>query len=203
LSVHQRVAPLKTRLDKFGSGPIAGATTITIDEVTIQGMATVGTDDLDDAFVPGQFFEMTDDEKFKRPAFERLPAGVKVKTSAFLTATAQKADQHYVTITIDNLERLPEDDGPGALSAAYRVSGGVRASMAEFAAAARSEFSREGRYAAPSQGIAMTEPGWAIAGRDDLSPQSVHATYTAAAARAAEGNGAGVQIVSDFEAVGA
>jgi uncharacterized protein DUF6603 len=199
LSVHQRVAPLKTQLDKFGSGPIDGAHTIAIDAVTIQGMATQGVDDLDDAFVPGQFFEMTDDEKFKRPAFERLPAGVKVKTSAFSTATAQKADQHYVTITVDNFEQLPTDDRLGALTAAYRTSDTVRSSMVEFAAAGQSQFSRDGRYAAPSQDITMSEPGWAIAARDDLSSQSTHATYTAAA-RVARDAGTS-QIVSDFEAV--
>lgn len=201
LSVHQRVAPLKTQLDKYGNGPIEGASTIAITAVTIQGMPTQGVTDLDDAFVPGQFFEMTDDEKFKRPAFERLPAGVKVKTAAFATGVGQKADQHYVTITVDNFEQKPKDDRLGALTAAYRAPDAVRASMAEFAAAGRSDFSRDGRYAAPSQGIAMSEPGWAIAGRDDLSTQSTHATYTAAAR--VGGDDGSAQIVGDFEAVGA
>ena len=76
LTVHQRVAPLKTQLDKYGNGPIDGASTIAIDRRDgRRACATEGVTDLDDAFVPGQFFELTDDEKFERPAFERLPAG--------------------------------------------------------------------------------------------------------------------------------
>jgi hypothetical protein len=194
LSVHQRVAPLKTQLDQFGTGPIDGSHTIAIDAVTIEGMSTEGVEDIDDTFVPGQFFAMTDDEKFRRPAFERLPAGVKVKTAAFSTATAQTADQHYVTITVDDFELAPADDRLLTLSRAYRASDAMRSSMVEAAAASRSDFSSDGRYAAPSQGIAVSEPGWAIADRDDLSPQSTHASYTEAVR-------AGDHVVADFEVV--
>ena len=73
--------------------------------------------------------------------------------------------------------------------------------MAEFAAAGRSDLSRDGRYAAPSQGIAVSEPGWAVADRDDLSAQSTHATYTEAARR--PGTTAARAVVGAFEAVGA
>lgn len=200
LTVHQRVAPLKTQLDKFGNGPIDGPHAIVIEDVTISGMGTQGVDDLQDTFVPGQFFEMTDEEKFRRPAFERLPAGVKVKTSAFSTAaTAQKADQQYVTITVDDLQQAPAGDRADAPP--YRVSDSLRASMAELGASGEFKLASAGRYAAPSQGIAVHEPRWTIAGRDDLTAHGTYATYTAAAREA--GDQESTQIVGDFEAVGA
>jgi len=204
LTVHQRVAPLKTQLDKFGNGPIDGTHTISIDAVAITGMGTHGADDLDDlddTFVPGQFFELTDDEKFKRPAFERLPAGVKVRTASFSTAsTTQMADQHYVTITVDDVTQMPSDDR-GDLSKAHRVTEDVRATMAELGGAGESKLARAGRYAAPSQGISVSEPRWAVAGRDDLASAASYATYTVAARAVADP--ASTQIVADYEAVAA
>jgi hypothetical protein len=200
LTVHQRVAPLKTQLDKFGNGPIDGAHTISIEQVAITGMGGVqGVDDLEDTFVPGQFFQMTDDEKFKRPAFERLPAGVKVRTASFATATSQTADQHYITITVDDVKQRLTDDRGDDLSKAHRVSEDVRATMAELGGAGESKLAPAGRYASPSQGIVVGEPRWVVAGRDDLASAGTYATYTEAARAAADPRS--TQIVGEFEAV--
>ena len=203
LTVHQRVAPLDTRLERFGTGPVDGPSKITIDGVAIVGGAvTQGLDQLDDNFAPGQFFDLTDDEKVTRPSFERLPAGKRVHTASFSTATAQQADEHYVTITVDNPALKPHDDRLGSLASAYKPGAALRASMAELSGAGSSELGGGGRYAAPSQGIEVAEPVWAVAGRGDLAPATTHASYTEAADSVEAGAGVGEhRIVGGFEAV--
>jgi hypothetical protein len=204
LSVHQRVAPLDTALGRFGTGPIDGPSTISIDGVDIPGFVTQGTTKLDDTFAPGQFFELTDDEKLARPSFERLPAGKRVRMSSFRTAKAQTADQHYVTITVDDPQLKPHDDRLSLLTNAYKVDVALRASMAELAGAGSSELDGGGRYTPPPQGITVVEPAWAVADRGDLSATGTHASYTEAAESLAPTGGVGAgRIVGAFEAVGA
>lgn len=196
LSVHQRVAPIDTPLAKYGNGPIAGATTITIDAVTIPGVITHGTSVIDDGFAPAQFFQLTDDQKLTRPSFEQLPAGRSVDTASFSTATPVTADQHYVTITVDDPEQKPFDDRLTVLSAAYRASSALGLGMSELVGGIRST---PPRYEAPAFGIKVEEPRWAVAGRADLSEHSTHATYTAAVAVA--GSEDDRRVVGAFEAV--
>jgi hypothetical protein len=190
LSVHQRVAPIETRLERFGTGPVDGPSTITIDAVAITGVAvSAGLDGLTDTFAPGQYFELSDDEKLTRPAFERLPAGKRLRAASLTTGSRQPADQHFVTITVDNPRELPHDDRLEALAGAYKAGAALRASMAEL--------SGTDRYTAPSQGIAVAEPAYAVAGRDDLAPTPAYPSYTAAAESAPAGDR---RIVGAFEA---
>jgi hypothetical protein len=195
LTVHQRVAPVDTAIAKFGEGPIAGPTTISIDGVSIPGVATDGVDPIDDAFAPAQFFELTDDQKLTRPSFERLPAGRRLKTSSFSTGTSQGADQHYVTITVDDPRLRPGDDRNGKLVDAYRVDSGLRVAMAELTGGG---LETPTRYVSPSQGTAVAEPRYAVAGRRDLEPTGTYATYTDAAA--AQRDDAATAIVGMHEA---
>ena len=194
ISVHQHVAPVDTPIAKFNNGPIAGPATISIDAVTITGVVTHGTDTLDDDFAPAQFFALTDDQKLTRPSFEKLPAGRSIQVSAFATGPAEKADQHYVTIAVDNPELTPFDDRLAGLAAAYRAKAALRDGMAELVG---NGLVGPGRYAAPSQGIGVAEPAWKVAGKRDLVATGTHASYTAAVAA---GAGDGERIVGAFEA---
>ena len=131
LTVHQRVAPIDTPLGKYGNGPIDGPSTISIDSVTVPGIATQSVGTLDDDFAPAQYFQLTDDQKLSSPAFEKLPAGRTVDLSSFKFWSGEKADQHYVTITIDDPTLLPTNDGDGALGNAHRASDALKQAMAE------------------------------------------------------------------------
>ena len=105
-----------------------------------------------------------------------------MRTSGFATATRQSSDQHYVTITVDDPRQKPGDDRVDALANAYRVAQALRESMAEVAGAhAGRATAPGGRYVAEDQGIRVRQPGWAVAGRNDLQATRTYASYTEAA----------------------
>jgi hypothetical protein len=78
LTIKQNVVPLGIRITKYGNAPIAGgAREFRVSQVQI-GTRTVTTTDVRDNFAPGQYKEMTDDEKLSSPSFEMLEAGVRI-----------------------------------------------------------------------------------------------------------------------------
>ena len=194
LTVHQRVAPIDTVLAKYGNGPIDGPSTITIDSVTTPGIATQSIGTLDDDFAPAQYFQLTDDEKLSSPAFEKLPAGRTVDLSSFKYWSGEKADQHYVTITVDDPALLPTNDRTGALANAYQAGASLKQSMAELVVG---KLATPDRYTAPSQGIVLNQPEYAIAGRRDLTGAATYSSYTAA--RAAHTDDDSTRVVGSFE----
>lgn len=72
--VSQRVAPLGVRLDRYGSGPVTGGDRFDVTAVSIGGPAE--HDPVTEHFARAEFVEVTEEEKYARPAFEALEAGV-------------------------------------------------------------------------------------------------------------------------------
>ena len=103
LVVRQQIVPLNTTrdLDSFGGAPIAGARRFHL-KASIAGVAQdVAT--VQDAFAPGQFFAMTDDEKLASPSFEDMDAGAIFGSDAIVIDEAASivAPLEYETIIID------------------------------------------------------------------------------------------------------
>jgi hypothetical protein len=75
LVVKQQVVPLNTsrELDTFGGAPITGARRFEL-KASIEGVSQ-DVSNVQDAFAPGQFFAMSDDEKLASPSFEDMDAG--------------------------------------------------------------------------------------------------------------------------------
>ena len=97
LRVSQRVVPLDTDIDRFGSAvPIQRRFTVSL-------VGASGVERVNEAFAPAQFRDMSDDEKLTAPAFEFLPAGLRFAPRMFTVG----AD------TIEDLARqtdLPADE---------------------------------------------------------------------------------------------
>jgi hypothetical protein len=74
LMFQQRLVPLGIPLEVFGSAAIEGARCFKITSVKVGG-ATKETLPLREAFAPGQFFRLSDDERLSRPAFESFVSG--------------------------------------------------------------------------------------------------------------------------------
>jgi hypothetical protein len=103
LVVRQQIVPLNTSrdLDTFGGAPIAGARRFKL-EAKIEGVAQdVGS--VQDAFAPGQFFAMADDEKLASPSFEDMDAGAIFGSDAIAIDDGASlfAPLEYETIVID------------------------------------------------------------------------------------------------------
>ena len=103
LVVRQQIVPLNTSrdLDTFGGAPIAGAKRFNL-QASIEGV-TQDVNIVQDAFAPGQFFAMTDDEKLASPSFEDMDAGAVFGSDAITIDDGASlfAPLEYETIIID------------------------------------------------------------------------------------------------------
>ena len=103
LVVKQQVVPLNTSrdLDTFGGAPIAGVRSFKL-QASIEGV-TQDVNNVQDAFAPGQFFEMTDDEKLASPSFEDMDAGAIFGSDAIVIDEGASifAPLEFETIIID------------------------------------------------------------------------------------------------------
>jgi hypothetical protein len=203
LSVHQRVAPLGVNIQRIGTSPVPGGVTLGISGVTVTGVATTGVTSLVDDFAPAQFFDLSDDEKLSRPAFETLDAGVRVQTTGFARGGSRDAAMTYETVVVDDRATKP------AVDLTYAVADGKLHALAEHGAAGLSTLTTPPRFVAEPAGIAVTRADYLVAGRDDLAaaafaggPKSYSAAADALAAHVAahpEDEGA-YQVVAVHEA---
>jgi hypothetical protein len=77
-AVHQRVVPLGVEIAKYGTAPVEGERRFDITNVRVNGtsLAASARTPVTDSFAPGEFFDLTDDQKLSRPSFETFSAGV-------------------------------------------------------------------------------------------------------------------------------
>jgi hypothetical protein len=91
LALHQRLLPFNKRLSRFGGAlPSQGPVTYRLSGITVDiggssgSPASSGTlTPVVDDFAPGQYDDLTDDEKLSRPAFESMEAGARVGLAAW------------------------------------------------------------------------------------------------------------------------
>ena len=81
----QKRMPLAKKLDKLGTDPIDGPTTIAIDSVVFGATPPQAPDArLQQSFAAAQFFEMPEDDLLHKPSFEPFEAGFSVGQSDYL-----------------------------------------------------------------------------------------------------------------------
>jgi hypothetical protein len=99
----QRRAPLGLLLERFEGAPLARAETVT-------AASALAADPEDDWFAPGGFAALSDAEALNRPAFERLPGGIRLGAGA---AGGSSALTHVVTVE----EYLLPEEQPASVAA--------------------------------------------------------------------------------------
>jgi len=128
LVVRQTIVPLNTSrdLDTFGGAPIAGARRFRL-EASIEGVAQE-VNAVQDAFAPGQFFAMTDDEKLASPSFEDMDAGAIFGSDAIAIDDGASlfAPLEYETIIIDEQGEAANEPEDRYVLAAHRLFEQVR-----------------------------------------------------------------------------
>ncbi|MCX4471783.1 hypothetical protein OOK41_15960 [Micromonospora sp. NBC_01655] len=185
LGVRQNVLPLGVELRRIGTSRLRGPNRFTLTEVSAgtgddAARGTLGEAILDD-FAPGQFRDLTPEERMLTPGFERLEAGREVALPDRTTLPAGDdtvfagldGDGAYDRVIVDD----PDDAGremPAAaptLSAADAVPGGLLALFAATgpAANARTRSSGAARFAGAGLGLRDAGPSW-VAGRGAPRP---------------------------------
>jgi hypothetical protein len=128
LVVRQTIVPLNTSrdLDTFGGAPIAGARRFRLD-ASIEGV-TQDVNTVQDAFAPGQFFDMTDDEKLASPSFEDMDAGAIFGSDAITIDEGASlfAPLEYETIIIDEAGQATNEKEDRYVLVAHRLFEQVR-----------------------------------------------------------------------------
>ncbi len=100
LVVSQRALPLTVSVDRIGAQKVTDASLFT---VTPEAGTLARRGNHDERFPMAQFQEMKDTEKLSRPAFERVPGGIRLGVSGDQTRSSRmvKRRVRYETIIID------------------------------------------------------------------------------------------------------
>ena len=199
----ERSVPLEKEITRVGASPAAsGETRIHLGQPTVTDGAgapvPVGAiSPVEDHFAPGQFLDLSEDDKLRRPAFEDMLAGIRLGPPGGIVTDAANATQselHYDTF-------YPHQDigqGPDVLfslkSAAY--------SVLRVGAAGRSVLRADIRYASKPDPIVLAAAGDVkIRAVADLSVPAGMADvamthWDAADLLAARGDAAALQLVA-------
>lgn len=179
IEVHESVVPLDLQIARFGAAPLAGADTFTIADLLING-SPVPTESVQDDFAPGQFFDLTDDEKLARPSFEKHDAGLSVGAGLINSGPSVTKTMSYETFYVDQAGgALRTDAVPprplllGELEAVLAIGPAGRAAI-------RTAGNR--RYTAPGSPVIVAELAFVVVDNSSLALVGIGptqgATYT-------------------------
>jgi hypothetical protein len=171
LAVRQRVVPLGIEISRFGSGAVSGDRRYDLAVLAPDGGAAPGVTPLQDEFAPGQFLDLSDDERLARPSFERMGAGVRVGVGGVAwggqtdPTLIGDADMTYETRVVG------EPDAAAPTTTAYQPTLDELRIAATFGAVARGAFRRTGaaRYHAAQQVPDLAAPTYAVVSTGDMS----------------------------------
>jgi hypothetical protein len=180
LRVKQQVVPLNVEITKFGQSAPAGEKRFEIKSVTVGGNSQ-GTGTVKEFFAPGEYFEMSDEEKLSRPSFESMAAGVEFTTeeTAFTTEAGDRLEVgaiEFETMIYDKSEGEARVVEPEEGKVRYRVSKEQLAKQARYGAAGGSELRRAGEAKYRGRKVGkhkMEKEGWSIVSEEDLKVKEV------------------------------
>jgi len=166
LTVRQRVVPLNVTITRFGSGAPERWNSFSVTDVAVAGRS-VTQDFVKDRFARGQFFELSDDDKLSKPAFEPMDAGVQVGLDNGRFGHVSPLELRYETNIVDDVHAPSR-----RLVALFRPEVAAFAAQIAVGAAAESPVLRTGdaKFVAPGTagGVATADVLHVIASTDDL-----------------------------------
>lgn len=110
IKISQRVMPLNTLMEKFGTAAISDFNRYSINSATIE-TTPVSTEKVQDYFARNEFSHMNDEEKLSRDGYELFDSGVVVGSNENQTSHyAVHKEAGYEEITMDSGFRRKEED---------------------------------------------------------------------------------------------
>lgn len=194
LEVRQRVVPLEVAIDLYGGRPAPGdARRFSLGFRIGTGSADGSRAPIREDLAPGQYFDLSEDEKLSRPAFEPLLCGYTgIGTPATSSGPAVAGGDAYTTRVVDAAEPVPR-----TVADQYAVPGAVLGVLAGVDAAGRS--TAGARYHGPALGIAVTDPAYRLTSTSDMSPTGAAYPSYLEAAQARAASDATLQVVAAHE----
>lgn len=185
LRVKQNVVPLNLEISRFGQGAPAAERRFEITKVRVGTDAQRG-EPVKDFFAPGQYFEMSDDEKLSRPSFEQMTAGVGFGTEG--VAITGEADDWVEVGALAYETVIVAKQGPDARRSdaeegtdKYRLSVEGMQKQARYGAAANSEVRRTGKakYRAAVGKYRVAREGWSVVSAETMAVSPLAGTEEA------------------------
>ena len=170
LTMRERVLPLNQTLTKFGEAVPGPQTTFTLDGVQL-GSQSAAFSLVTDKFAPGQFEDMSDQDKLSRPSFDDGVAGFSVGAGQLSFGQQFGLDLQYADIYIDDKHSPPPIKRiytpAAAQQLAWATSNGAASSPLRAAAM--------GKYAPPAaaaQLVTLLPEQFIVANTTDLTQRS-------------------------------
>jgi uncharacterized protein DUF6603 len=196
LAFRQRTVPLAVDITRYAGAPAPDDGRRLDLSFAVASGSVSGRREVRDAFPPGQFFDLSDDEKLSRPAFEQLVAGYAGLTpTATTSGTAVAGGDDYETVVVDAADPSPRPVGT------YLPDRRVLATLTQTTAAAKAPRRNEGasQYAGPALGVALADPAYLVVSTATMTgPGPGYPSYTEAAA-ARDAAEPGAQVVGAHE----
>jgi hypothetical protein len=182
--LREHVVPLETQLDRIGQHPVTEPR-VDLGAPTIGDLPARAVSETTDRFAPGQFLDLSDDEKLSRPGFESLPSGMRLAGVAADTHTAP-IQSVYQWDTV-----FPHEEALIALRYPVQFLGLLVPKVIAAGPAARSALQKAQPYAVKPDPVGIAESGTvAVRSVRDLQPvagiSSAPMTTTAAARAVAD-----------------
>ncbi|MCU1428823.1 MAG: hypothetical protein JWL83_2823 [Actinomycetia bacterium] len=147
LEARQPAVPLETTIDRVGRNPVT-VPRVNLGAPTVGGLAAKAVSSAMDRFAPGEFLNLTDDQKLSRPGFEEFPSGVVIvgaDTDQFGTPSATS----YQWDTVFPPKKLPR------LKMAYTSLTAVHAALLGAGPAGKAIVANTNPYAAETEPVAF------------------------------------------------
>jgi hypothetical protein len=168
LEARQQAVPLETTIDRVGRNPVTVARvnlgSPTLGAGVANPVAAKAVSHATDLFAPGEFIDMSDDQKLSRPGFEPRPSGVViVGADTAPHGTASGTLYQWDTVFPHRpLQKLKMD---------YVELIGLRAALLGAGPAGKGAVVNQNPYAAPLDQVVMAHPGQSrVRSMRDLSP---------------------------------
>jgi hypothetical protein len=109
--LRETVAPLDTRLDRFGAAAIApGEQVLSLVDPKLGPIPDPACSVVTERFSAGEFMNLTDEQRLSQPGFEELPAGLRLASAAPTFGPVAPTEVRYRTIVRNADCGAPGDD---------------------------------------------------------------------------------------------
>lgn len=169
LTVREKVVPLGTTITHYGASDPGGHRRFAIETVELGSKTVDPGTAIREQFSPGQFFDLTQDQKVAGPEFEPLPAGLTgIGAQSVTWGTTVPASFAYETLVIDPIQSAPaRPPGPVTYAPRDQVVLAVAAASAAGRAATRRDNPAE--FGNKPRGIAVHDAGYTIRSVTDMT----------------------------------
>jgi hypothetical protein len=150
LEARQHLLPLETVIDRVGPNSI-DVTRVNLGAPTVGGNPAAAVSNATDQFSPGEFLDLTDDQKLSRQAFEPFPSGIVIAASTSVHGDASDTAYRWDTI-------CPGRPAPRT-TMDFTSLKGVHDAMFATGAAGRAFVSSGNPYGVPPEPVVLSDPG--------------------------------------------